>query len=171
MKKGLLSRGYSMNEQDFLQYWELLCERHKMAPSGPLTRMYALTVRGEGLTAEEWATAVASSLRFDDFMPSVQKLIDYARVSLKSQALAEWDACMERVKRGEAATLPGTHTRSLMNRVTDGRALDQMDVDRLPWLKREFVERYTEHLKSEAQTRTPALTNGPRRQELPHAGD
>lgn len=159
-----------MTETEFLAYWELLCERHRIAPSAPLTRMYALTLRGEGLTAQEWATAVAASIRFDDFMPSVQKLIDYARPSFKVQALAEWDACIDRVQAGLPATLPGTATRALMNRVTNGTPLGEVDKDRLPWLKREFVERYVEHLAEQARTRTPALSPAAPK-ELPHAGD
>lgn len=157
-----------MTETEFLAYWELLCERHRLAPSAPLTRVYALTLRGEGVTAQEWATAVAASLRFDDFLPGVQKLIDYARPSFKAQALAEWDACLERVKRGEAATVPGP-TRTLMNSVTNGRPLGQVDEDRLPWMRREFLERYEAHLKGQAQGRTPALTNGQTAKELSHA--
>ncbi|EYB69085.1 hypothetical protein DEIPH_ctg011orf0053 [Deinococcus phoenicis] len=158
-----------MTELEFTAYWELLCERHKQTPSAPLTRLYALTIRGAGLTADEWAQAIAASVRFDDFFPSVQKLIDYARPSFKAQALSEWDAAVDRATRGEAATLPGTYTRTLMNRVTNGKPLGEVDADRLPWLKREFLERYAEHLTQQAQAATPVLTAGPRRQALPDA--
>lgn len=159
-----------MTEQEFKAYWELLCERYGRAPSGPLERLYALTVRGEGLTTTEWGQAVAAAIRFNDFFPSVQTLIDYARPSFKTQALSEWDACVERMRRNEPATLPNTHTRVLMNKLTFGVALgDIVDKDRLPWIKKEFVERYTDHLTEQAKSATPALLPSNRR-ELTHAG-
>lgn len=159
-----------MTEQEFKAYWELLCERYGRAPSGPLERLYALTVRGAGLTTQEWGQAVAAAIRFDDFFPSAQTLIDYARPSFKAQALSEWDACMERMRRNEAATLPNTHTRTLINKITFGVPLGEItDKDRLPWVKKEFIERYTEHLIEQAKSATPALLPAARR-ELNHAG-
>lgn len=157
-----------MTENEFLLYWKLLCERHRIEPSAPLTRVYALTLRGEGLSAAEWATAVAASIRFDQFMPSVQQLIDHARPSFKARALEEWDACLERARQNQPATLPGSATRTLMNQVTNGVPLGQVDQERLPWIKKEFLERYVGHLTTEARHTTPALVAAAR--ELPHAG-
>lgn len=156
-----------MTEREFKMFWELLCERYGRAPSAPLERVYALAIRSANLTTDEWGAAVAAAVRFDDFFPSAQRLIDYARPSFKAQALNEWDACLDRAKRNEPATLPGTLTRTLMNRVTNGVALGNVDEDRLPWIKREFCERYAQALLDEAKAGTPALTVGAPRKELP----
>lgn len=159
-----------MNEAQFTAYWELLCERHRQKPSAALTRLYAVTIRGEGITADEWAQAIALSIRFDQFMPSVQQLIDHARPGFKAQALGEWDACLSRARAGEVATLPGTPTRTLMQSVTNGRPLGEVPQERLEWVKREFLERYAAHLTEQAKTRTLSLT-APTRRELPNASD
>lgn len=146
-----------MTDTEFLLYWELLLERYGRTPSAALTRMYALTLKAERLSRDEWGAAVQACIRFEQFWPSPQQLIDYARPSFRVTALAEWDGCMERVKRGEAATLPSTYTRVLMNRVTNGKPLGEVPTERLEWLKKEFLERYTEYLTDEAKSRTPAL--------------
>lgn len=160
-----------MNEQEFAAYWKVLCEAKFRQPSAPVTRMYALTLKAEGITADEWGRAVAASIRYDDFFPSVQRLIDYARggQDFDALALAEWDACLERARAGEAATLPGTVTRKLMNASTNGVPLGNVDAERLPWIKREFLKRYADHLKAEATSKTPALLPSSSRKELPHA--
>ncbi len=152
-----------MTEREFETYWELLCERYGKTLSSPLVRLYAVTIRGEGLSGEEWGRAVAQAIRHNDFMPSIQKLIDYARPGFKAQALSEWDACLNRARAGEVATLPGTPTRTLMQSVTNGRPLGEVPQERLEWVKREFLERYTALLGEQAAQRTPALIPAPRR--------
>lgn len=148
-----------MTEGEFSAWWELLCERFGRTPSAPLTRIYAQIVKGEKLTAAQWGAAVTAAVRFDDFMPSPQRLVNLARggQDFAALALSEWDACLERARLGEAATMPGTLTRTLMNRVTNGVPLGQVDASRLDWLKKEFVRRYGDELAKEASANTPAL--------------
>lgn len=163
-----------MTEQEFAAYWKVLCERHgktgERRPSTPITRVYALTLESEGITAEQWGRAVALSIRHDDFFPSAQRLVDYARGGrdFEALALAEWDAALTRARAGEMATLPQTLTRRLMNSATNGTPLGDVPSDQLPWIKREFLRRYADALKEEANNKTPALLSSSKK-ELPNA--
>lgn len=157
-----------MTDQEFTAYWELLCERHGKTPSAPLTRVYAMTIKQEDLSAQEWAAAVTTSIRFDQFMPSAQQLIDHARTSFKDQAMEEWDACMARMRRGDMVTEPNSATRKILNSVTHGRPLGEMQIDRMDWLKREFVERYAKHLQEDAKAEMRIALPTSQKRELTH---
>lgn len=161
-----------MKPTDFNLYWNLLLEKWNRQPSAALTRLYAVTVQAEGITAEQWGNAVAASIRYDQFFPSIQQLLDYARGGRDFDALAlsEWDACLERLMANQTATLPGTETRRLMNLATNGRPLVEVADKELVWIKREFLKRYADHLKAQAAGTTPALLTSTKR-ELPHASD
>lgn len=125
-----------------------------------------MTLNSEGITAEEWGRAVSASIRLDDFFPGAQRLVDLARGGrdFDAQALSEWDACLTRARAGEAATLPGTETRRLMNSATNGTPLGNVSADQLPWIKREFLKRYADHLKAQATAGMPAALPASKRE-------
>lgn len=158
-----------MNKTEFLGPWVMLCERFNRKPSQPVMQFYVDIMRQEGLSAEEWRRGVFGVMRFEQFWPSPEQLLEHARggKSLEVQAQEEFAACLARAQRGEAATLPNTYTRTLMNSVTNGRPLGELSHTDINWAKREFVQRFTAHLKQAAVSRTPALEAC--RKELPDA--
>ena len=152
-----------MTEIEFSSYWTLLCEAKNRTPSAALTRMYALIIKSEGITAQQWAKACTAAIRFERFMPTPQQLVDLAHGhDFKGLALAAWDLAMAAALRNERADGLDADARRLLNSATNGESLSMINLDQLPWLKKEFVERYTQHLADQAANCTPSLLDTPR---------
>lgn len=160
-----------MTEQEFSQWWKLLCERFNREPSAPMTRIYAVYVRSQNVTAAEWAEAVQQAVIFEKFFPEPAHLVNLGRggKDFEARALAEWDACMTRMMAGEAATLPNTLTRKLMNASTNHTPLSEIPTNRLHHIQRDFLKRYADALKDEQKSNMPALLPTSKREALPDA--
>lgn len=162
----------SLSDAVFAASWAVLCDRFGRQFNDATVKIYRRTL-SEELTDEEFSEACRAAFRLETFFPSPQKLVDYGKggVDFETRALREWDACMGRVLANEPATLPETLTRRVMNQATNGIPLGNIPSERLHWVQKEFTRRYVDELAQQARNNTLALTNGPRRQELPHASD
>ena len=146
-----------MTEAEFMPFWNLLCEAKNRVPSAPLTRIYAVIVKAEGITAQQWAAACTAAIRFNEFMPTPQALVDLALGSnFGGLALSAWDEALAAITDNRRSLLNDA-ARKLMNSATNGVALGHVETKQIAWVKKEFLERYTAHLSSEATTRTPSL--------------
>lgn len=160
----------SFSDAQFSAAWTVLEDRFNRKHNDQTVKIYRSILSAE-LSAEQFAEACRAAFRFEQFMPSPQKLIDYGLGAgdFQTRALTTWDELVARVKRGEMATTEPGPVRTLLNSVCNGQALGSMDFKHFPFLKKEFVERYAQQLFEEAKGNTPALTDGNRR-ELPNAG-
>jgi len=146
-----------MTEDEFKPYWTLLCEAKNRTPSAPLTRVYAVIMKSEGITAQQWASACTAAIRFSEYMPTPQALVDLALgVNFGTQALAAWDEALAAVRENRRSTLPDD-ARRLLNSSTMGQTLGMVETKQLQWVKKEFLQRYAEHLSTLATQRTPSL--------------
>jgi len=155
-----------MNEQEFSAFWKLLCEAKGRTPSAPLTRMYALIVQSENVTAEQWITACTHAIRFSAFMPTPQELINFAQgQDFKTVALEAWDVALLAVRQDVRAEIT-SEARRILNSATNGQGLGMVDLKHFPFVKKEFLERYADHLAKEASARTPNLLAPAQNREL-----
>lgn len=146
-----------MTETEFMPFWNLLCEAKNRVPSAPLTRIYAVIVKAEGITAQQWATACTAAIRFNEFMPTPQALVDLALGgNFSAHALTAWDEALAAIKENRRSALDDA-ARKIMNSATNGQALGHVETKQIQWIKKEFLERYAAHLSTEAANRTPSL--------------
>jgi len=146
--------------------WAVLQDRFRVKHTDETASRYFDILDAE-LTTDEFRTACGKAFRFETFFPSPQKLIDHARGDFHLQALAAWDAMMDRNAKGEPATLPGTPERTLLNRMGLAGRLRELDYRDLDFAKREFILRYRAHLE-ETASQNLALPATPAK-ELPNA--
>ncbi|UQN04832.1 hypothetical protein [Deinococcus sp. QL22] len=150
------------SDQHFAAAWTVLEDRFNRKHNAQTVKIYHDILAAE-LTADQFAEACRAAFRFEQFMPSPQKLIDYGLGAgdFQARALSVWDGLVERVARGEQATTEPGPVRSLLNSVCNGQALGIVDMKHFPFLKKEFVERHAQQPLTEARTNTPALTPMP----------
>lgn len=146
------------SDAQFAASWTILEDRFNRKHNAQTVKIYRDILSAE-LSAEQFADACRAAFRFEQFMPSPQKLIDYRHGAgdFQAQALGIWDALVGRVTRGEPATTEPGPVRAMLNSVCGGQPLGHMETRALPFLKKEFVERYAQHLLTEAHTSTPLL--------------
>ena len=146
------------SDAQFAAAWTVLEDRYNRKHNVQTVKIYRDILESE-LTTAEFATACRAAFRMEAFFPSPQKLIDLGiGQDFAGRALVEWDACMDRARSNEAATLPGTLTRTLMNKVTNGVPLGNVPTDRLEWHKKEFLKRYADALTLSARNALPTPT-------------
>ncbi|UQN06320.1 hypothetical protein [Deinococcus sp. QL22] len=146
------------SDQHFAAAWTVLEDRFNRKHNAQTVKIYHDILAAE-LTADQFAEACRAAFRFEQFMPSPQKLIDYGLGAgdFQAQALSAWDDLVTRVNRGEQATTESGPIRTLLNSVCNGQPLGMMETRQFPFLKKEFVERYAQQLLTEARTNTPVL--------------
>lgn len=148
----------SFSDAQFAATWTILEDRWARKHNAQTVKIYRDILSAE-LTAEQFTAACRAAFRLDTFFPSPQRLIDLGTGSqgFNLQAIAAWDTCMDRMRRGEQITEPGSLERRLLNSVTHGQPLGLIETRQLDFLKKEFVARYTSELAQQAVERTPAL--------------
>lgn len=166
------------SDAQFAAAWTVLEDRFNRKHNSQTVLIYRELLEAD-LTAVEFSDACRAAFRVESFFPSPQKLIDLGRKELDFDTLAleAWDACLTRFLAGEPTTQAGTLERELMNSVTLGAGLGAYKTDRLPWMRREFLERYaarlsaarTAVLAARAAARTAALAAPA--QELPNVAN
>ncbi|MFB9994100.1 hypothetical protein ACFFLM_19255 [Deinococcus oregonensis] len=150
------------SDAQFAAAWTVLEDRFNRKHNAQTVKIYRDILSAE-LSAEQFAEACRAAFRFEQFMPSPQKLIDYGigTGDFQAQALSTWDDLVAHVNRGEAATTEPGPVRTLLNSVCNGQPLGLMETRQFPFLKKEFVERYAQQLLTDARTNTPVLTAAP----------
>jgi hypothetical protein len=160
-----------MTENEFLPWYQLLCESKNQAPSAPMTRMCAQIVQAEGITAEQWARACTRAIRYDRFMPTFQELVEYAKgQDQKTETLAVWNAILRAQEQDVRADIPDA-ARTILRAATNGFKLADLDSRTRSFAKKEFLEEYGKLLTEQAINATPALLPATPAKELTHASD
>lgn len=150
------------SDAQFAAAWTVLEDRWGRRHNAQTVKIYRDILTAE-LSEAQFADACRAAFRLDTFFPSPQRLIDLGTGSqgFHLQAIAAWDTCMDRMRRGEQITEPGSLERRLLNSVTHGQPLGHVETKQLDFLKKEFVTRYTSELAQQAAARTPALPGAP----------
>lgn len=153
-----------MNNQEFAVYWSLLLERYNRNMSGPMSRVYRGILDAEQITAEEWARAVSECIRYEQFWPSPQQLVDYARPQglFTEKALSEWDDVVDAISKGRSLT-EDAEIRRALRLSGNGANIRHVDHTALRFIKREFIERRTKHHKSKSKTPDALSYENPQR--------
>lgn len=157
-----------MKRTDFQPWWELLLERFRQEPTDFLTRFYAQSMAAQQVTAEEWARGVQASMYLDTFMPSPARLVELGRESggFEGQARAAWDLAMDRAH-GKTEEPLTPEARRVLNRVTNGQSVANIEFKNLTFVRREFIAAFSDELQRAAvKANTNALPSS-QAKELP----
>jgi len=152
-----------INESVFKTEWAILSERFNKKFSAPVTARYYQFLSPQ-MDTEQFRAACAAAFVSNEFFPTPDDLVRSVRGSEEGEALGQWDLC-QRIMEGERHIIDrmspaGKRVVGLLGGV--GR-LGQTEVDKVAFLRRDFLQFYADTLEADPMTLLPEVTADSRR--------
>lgn len=152
-----------INDSVFKTEWAVLCERFGKHFSAPVTSRYYQFLSAR-MDTEQFQAACVAVFVSNEFFPTPEDLARNVLGSSESDALGQWELC-QRIMEGERHILDrmnpaGQRVVSLLGGV--GR-LGQTDVDKVAFLRRDFLQFYEDTIDADPVALLPEVTDESRR--------
>lgn len=116
------------------------------------------------MTSEEFIQAAERVFFEDEFFPTPKQLLEKVKPDARSQAVMDWDELWEAIARNRPENLSEIGRKAL--RSVGGRSVvGYTNLDKIPWVKKDFLEAYEIYAKHEAIVHQPVFS-GRQQQQL-----